>query len=191
MTKSDILTAAAAINQDLRDALAFTLRWEGVGWESVDGDPGGETNSGITTDDYAAWLREHGKPPASVRHITAAEIAAVYRDHYWTPLYAADLPAPVGLVLFDTGVNVGNGRAAPWLRKVLGVSPVGAMTSGVVVAARNYVDKHGAMQLAAGVLTRRQAYYNTLAADHPGLRKFLRGWTNRVNDLKATVGITD
>ena len=41
----------------------------------------------------------------------------IYRRDYWDKMRCDDHPPPLGLILFDTGVNVGVRRALVWLQE--------------------------------------------------------------------------
>lgn len=169
-------------------ALEFTLKWEGKVTEDVPGDPGGKTKWGITAADDATYRREHGLPPLDVFRETPDVLSLIYQAHYWSPVHGDALPYPLSLVLFDSAVNVGLGRAVVWLQEVLGVTADGAFGPATLAAAQNYIVHHGAVPLAAAILTRRDAYYNSIGAPGKSLHKFLAGWLARTADLHKTIG---
>lgn len=156
-------------------ALAFTLSWEGKVEEDVPGDPGGKTKWGITQLDYNDYRKQHQLPAADVFQATEAELTAIYKAHYWTPINGDQLVYPVALVLFDTAVNVGLSRVLSWLRAELGIKP----SDPWLFAQQNYVAKHGANQLAQVLISRRSAYYQSIGAEGKPLHKFLNGWLAR------------
>lgn len=176
---------------DFERALAFDLDHEGRAYEDVPGDPGGPTKAGITHTDFENFLKEHGQPvpsdPTAVRNMTDAQMRAIYLEHYWHPLHGADLPWPVDIVMFDSGVNVGIGRAVKWLQGVLGVAQDGQIGPNTMAAMGVYVEKHGAVALASAVLSRRTQYYHDLVMARPVLGKFLKGWLSRCADLAGQV----
>lgn len=80
-------------------------------------DPGGKTRYGITE----AVARKYGYM-GDMRNLTVEMATEVYRRRYWEPLKLDDVLAispSIAFELFDTGVNAGIGRAAPWLQEVL------------------------------------------------------------------------
>jgi hypothetical protein len=87
----------------------------------------------------------------------------IYFKEYWKRFNCADFPTPLGEVYFDTAVNTGKSRAD----KILAVAGSDA----------------------GAFLDERRDFYNRLAAQKPGLRKFLKGWLNRVNALERHVGL--
>lgn len=150
---------------DFERALAFVLRWEG-GYVNDPADPGGETNRGVTKNTYDYWrLNRRTEPPfigrdgpgRSVRDITDAEVAAIYELGYWRPARCDTLAWPLCLIQFDTAVNMGVSRADRLLLQA-GRDP-------------------------SAYLHERRNYYTGLANRKPEMRKFLRGWLNRVDAL--------
>lgn len=143
------------------DALRFVLAREG-GFVHHPADKGGATNQGVTQGVYDAYRRDMGRPAQSVRHIGQAEAAHIYRSRYWQASGADRLSWPLALVVFDTAVNSGPGRARELLSKSAG--DVGRY------------------------LTLREQFYRAIVARDPTQAVFLRGWLNRLAHLKAAVG---
>ena len=169
------------------DALNFVLRWEGTTREDVPGDPGGKTFSGITQADYAAYRKEHGLPALDVFQATGEQIAAIYREHYAVPVHFEELPYNLAVVLFDTAVNCGLGRAVCWLQGVVGVTVDGAFGPKTLAATKYYIAQHSAALLASGVLLRRDSFYRKLGRPGTTLNKFLKGWLNRTAALRKEI----
>ena len=100
---------------DFERALAFVLRWEG-GKVDDPHDKGGRTNRGITQRTYDGWRDEKGLPRRDVYELEEEELQAIYRTLYWWP--AKLLSWPLNLVVFDSAVLFGAGRAGAWLAAV-------------------------------------------------------------------------
>ena len=148
-------------------------------------DPGGRTNKGVTQAVYDRWRASQGLVPRHVRLIEDAEVNAIYQTGYWTPPRCDLLRRQLDLVQFDTAVNMGVGRAVRFLQAAVGCQVDGAFgpstTKGAAecdlwTALRAYCDA-------------REAYYRRLAERRPELAVFLRGWLNRLNALRAEVGL--
>lgn len=169
----------------LTHALDFTLRWEG-GYVNDPADPGGATNKGVTQSTYDAWRAGKKLPKQPVRQITHSEVGAIYESRYWNACRCGELPAPVDLVVFDTAVNCGVGRASRWLQQALGVGADGEVGPKTVAAAQAH---HAPVELARQVSRLRAAHYSAIVASNPKLKKFLNGWTNRLGDLNDTCGL--
>ncbi len=182
MTEADIIAAASGKSANFRRALAFVLPQEGMYWELVAGDSGGETEVGVTHFDYDAWRKEHALPLQPLRHMTAVEVADIYHDHYWDPCHCDDLGYGLALSLFDAAVNVGTSRAVRWLQAILGTSLDGVFGPATLAAAKRFTLAHDT--LADGLNARRVAFYNEIGAPGKTNHKFLAGWLNRIAALK-------
>lgn len=169
----------------LHECLKFTLRWEG-GFVNDPDDPGGATNKGVTQVVYDAWRTAQHLPRQSVQALTAKEAEAIYENRYWKLCRCDSLPAPVDLVVFDSAVNCGPGRACRWLQHALGVLEDGNVGPKTLAAAREFGPP---LELARKVSAIRAAYYRELVAKNPRLKKFLNGWTNRLGDLNDVAGL--
>lgn len=164
-------------------ALKFVLRWEG-GYVNHPNDPGGATNKGVTQRTYDAWRLRAGKPRQPVLQITDEEVHAIYAVDYWLAAKCDTLPAPLDLVVFDTAVNMGVGRAVRFLQQVVGTVPDGDFGPATASAVREITDPQGR---AYAYCTRRLDYYQDLVARNGKLGVFLKGWTNRVVALQREV----
>lgn len=163
-------------------ALAFTLRFEGL-WSNDPADTGGATMRGVTQAVYTAYRKRHGKLAQSVLHIEDDELNAIYEDGYWVPSGAAIAPRPLNLALFDTAVNFGPRRAVEFLQSALGVTVDGQLGP----KARKALITCDARVIAQKIVASRIRYRYTRVISKPSQRKFLRGWLNRDNALKAAV----
>ena len=166
------------------ESLPFILRWEG-GFVDDPDDPGGRTNRGVTQKTYSAWRAGRGLANADVKHITEEEVQAIYEHGYWLPPGCHMLPRRLDLVQFDTAVNMGPVRSVKILQTTLGCTPdggFGATTQGLVAGC-------DAASTVANYCTVREGIYRSLAQKNPKLSKFLKGWLNRLNALRAEAGV--
>jgi lysozyme family protein len=156
-------------------------------------DKGGATCFGITQ----AVARAHGYAGPMIR-LPRDTAIAIYRADYWTTprLDQVALVAPqVAAELFDTGVNMGVGTAAGFLRRALNalnrggtdyrdIPATGAIDAATIGALKTFLHVRGAA--AAGVLVKaldalQGARYLSLAEQRPADEAFLYGWlANRV-----------
>lgn len=172
-------------NQDrLATALEFTLRWEG-GYVNHPADPGGATNKGVTKKVYDAYRRGKGLGLNDVRNISDAEVHDIYENGYWRRAKCPDLAVDLDTVQFDTAVNMGVGRAVKFMQKSTGCVADGAWgpkTAAAVAACdpgktlKTYCDT-------------REAFYVGLVGRRPQMKVFMKGWMNRLNDLRGFVGL--
>ena len=166
------------------ESLPFVLRWEG-GYVNHPADPGGATNKGVTQKVYDGWRARQGMSARDVRQLEDAELAAIYENDYWLPPRCHVLQQQLGLVHFDTAVNMGVGRAVKLLQAGLGCAVDGAFGPGTQKAA----DSCDLGTAVAGYCQAREDFYRRLAAQRPQLAVFLKGWLNRLNALRAEVGL--
>jgi lysozyme family protein len=134
------------------------------GYVNHPNDPGGETIYGITRRDHPqAWV--NGRP-------TLEQAKVIYRDQYWRPVKADDLPWPVARFVFDAAVNQGVGTATRLLQKTLGVAQDGIIGNNTLAAIR----RSNPVELCALYLADRALRYT-------GTRNFDvfgRGWLKRL-----------
>ena len=93
------------------------------------------------------------------------------------------MPKEVSVVVFDTSVNSGGGRAAKTLQQVLGVTVDGAL--GPVTLAK--LQDQDSLSTANAFLALRSDFYNRIVANDPTQQKFLAGWLRRISLVKDFV----
>lgn len=162
-------------------ALTFVLKSEG-GYSNNPADSGGMTYKGITQGTYNSYRKSKHLPiqpigietkshpiggvyvfykPKNVYvkiNITDAEISDIYYNNYFLASGCNGLTAKLAVVVFDTAVNMGIGRAEQFLK-----------------ACNGSVDKF---------LELRKSKYEEFARVSPKNAVFLKGWLNRVEALK-------
>lgn len=160
-------------------ALTRVLAHEG-GYVNHPSDPGGETNKGITKRVYDAYRERNGQPIQSVRNISQAEIAAIYKASYWDLAKCDQLPAGISYVVFDGAVNSGVSQSIKWLQRALGVVAVDGVIGNATIAA---VQNYGNMdRLVDAICDRRLAFLKALKT----WKVFGKGWASRVASVRAT-----
>ncbi len=157
-------------------ALAAVLQHEG-GFVHHPRDPGGATNRGVTQAVYDDWRSNHGLAKQSVKAITPAEVMAIYKKQYWDAVQGDDLPAGVDYCLFDFAVNSGVNRAARYLQRAAGVLDDGQIGPATLRA----VAGIKASALVDAICDARLAFLRNLST----FDTFGRGWTRRVEDVRA------
>jgi lysozyme family protein len=146
-------------------AIKVILRHEG-GYVNDPDDPGGETKFGIS---------KRAFPDVDIKNLTEDQAKKIYFDRYWEPLNLHLLQnEELKLNVFDHGVNAGRGRAVRMLQEILECKKdgvLGPVTARAANSDTEIVDKYKQSRI---------KYYRGVATSRPQLKKFLRGWLNRV-----------
>lgn len=156
-------------------ALAAILKYEG-GWTNNPADPGGATNLGVTQKTLSDWLGRRASI-AEVRMLTPETVAPIYKARYWDAIQGDALPAGVDLIVFDTAVNSGPGRAAKLLQGAVGTIADGSIGPATLAA----VAAHSATDIIDRFSAAHEAFYRGL----PTFATFGKGWMNRLRAVHA------
>ena len=188
-------------------AFSATMQAEGfMDLETVPGDAGGETFSGISRVNNPAWHgwviidanRNAPNFPACLKTMDdlRASVSSFFQETYWMPNRCGEMGDHlVAAEVFDQAVNSGSSFAAGNLQRALNVSwpqgqyfppvqvdgQIGDQTIGALRAALN----HESAQELSNCLNAFQAkHYIELA--EAGAERFLRGWMRRVQIVKLS-----
>lgn len=142
------------------------LVFEG-GYSDHAADPGGKTRYGITE----AVARRVGYR-GHMNELPLDLAKRIYREEYWLPVRADELPAGVRYAVFDGAVNSGVRQSVIWLQRALGVVADGAIGPKTLAAAAA-ADPDA---LRGRVLSQRLVFLTSL----PTWPDFGRGWTRRI-----------
>jgi lysozyme family protein len=112
-------------------------------------------------------ISKRSYPELDIKGLTPEQAAGIYQNDYWYPAGCNSLDYPLCACVFDTAVNLGVTKAKSFLTTTPG----------------------GPVQDPLGYCNKRIDYYLALVKQKPALQKFLKGWLNRVNDLKKLVSI--
>jgi len=140
------------------------------GGDKVTNDPndsGGLTKYGISQKSF---------PNVDIKNLTEAKAIEIYKSIYFDPckidLIGDELLA---LHVFDFAVNSGNSRSIKILQKVIGVEADGAFGKDTLLAVNTGSHVEAFKQA-------RIDFYKLIGTGKNA--KFLKGWINRVNNLK-------
>jgi lysozyme family protein len=151
------------------ECVTEVLKHEG-GYVNDPDDAGGETNYGVTV----AVARENGYT-GHMKDMSIHTAKEIYKKRYWDAVKADQLPESVRYIIFDTGINMGVGRAAKLLQKCAGVSEDGAIGPNTLEASKGVDLYHYALE--------RMYFYCQLVRRKQSQAKFIGGWSNRVMDV--------
>jgi YD repeat-containing protein len=160
-----------AVPDNFPACLEKLLQFEG-GFVDNKTDPGGATNFGITQFTYDAFRRRTAQPLQSVRAISKAEISAIYRQSFWTPMQCDQFAFPMAFMLFDTAVQWGCHGAIDLLGKC-------ALVPRKDVPALDQAKALNPSLLAGQLYAARCAFRLDRVAAKPSQVIFFLGWKNR------------
>ena len=169
---------------DVNKLAPYILKWEG-GFVDHKADKGGATNMGVT---IGTW-RQNGYDKDGDGDIDVADlklltkqdvINRILKPHYWDRWKADQIISqPIANILVDWVWGSGKwGIIIP--QRLLGVESDGVVGQQTITA----VNKQKPADLFARIKTARLTFLNDIVKNNPSQRVFLKGWINRLNDLK-------
>lgn len=189
-------------------ANTFTQKWE-KGYVNHPKDPGGATYNGVSL----RFLKQTGIDVNGDGHIDAKDILHLYRNKdqatvdkiffnaFWRdPNLDRYKALPIQTVLYDCNVNTGRTQSVRSLQRacnfVAGNAALkvdGSAGPKTLALVLELVDANKAFAVAHAFLEARMDFHNMLANKSPypdgrDYRPFIKGWRNRVDDLKRYVG---
>jgi len=187
------------------DAFKIVLGFEG-GYVNDPADRGGETNYGITYNTLNDAKNKGWIPfNVTIQNIQLEHAKIIYKKGYWDVVQADSLPHPLDLIMFDSAVNHGPNAAVKLLQKSLNAllpytelvvdGIIGPLT---LRAVNNYVGlgivpgmypNSNIRYLCMDVLMNRIELYLSIVTNNKSQEKFLKGWLNRVFNLKSQAGL--
>lgn len=167
-----------------------TMKWE-KGFVNDPDDKGGMTNDGITWGHYQAFCREVLNRPPSFKHFKNLSLSdkRAFFNRIWLRMQCDKIKdITVAAVCFDFGVNSGFAKREiqellqGWGHKFKADNIFGPITIGALNKA---VEKMGTEAVVTAILDKRQDYVLSLDDRDPSQTKFIKGWTNRIDDWRA------
>jgi len=175
---------------DFDKFLPILLKFEG-GFVNDPVDPGGATNKGITLKTFKAFaqpLLNVSPTLANLKALTNQQAGVIYKVEYWDKVQGDAITLQdLANILCDFYVNAG-ANATKLFQRVLNdmgaALPITGKVGPQTMAALQTQDQK---QVYGNYKQGRIDYYNNLVKKNPKMKKFLKGWMNRVNafpDLK-------
>jgi lysozyme family protein len=150
------------MKNNFNECLSRVLKDEG-GYSNDPSDSGGATKYGITIGDVSKYVKKNATPD-DVKALTVAQASTIYKARYWDALNCDTLPSGVDYTCFDYGVHSGLGRPRKALDKFKSLSGT---------------------YLIDAINNERTTFLQGLAATRTKDQKYLRGWLNRVERVRA------
>lgn len=163
--------------------IAHILKWEG-GWGNDPADKGGPTMKGVTIATYTAYCAKKGWPNptlSQLRNITKAEWEEIFKTMFWDRWKADQIKNQSIANLLVDWVWTSGIYGIKFPQRVLGVADDGIVGPKTLAAINNYPNQK---ELFDKLWQRRKQHFTSIANSRPGNKKFLKGWLNRLNDLK-------
>jgi lysozyme family protein len=165
---------------DFERSLSRVLVHEG-GYSNNPKDPGGATMKGVTQRVYDDFRMARSVPKQSVKLISQAEIATLYKTRYWDMFKGDKMPAGVNYVVFDGAVNSGVAQSVKWLQRALAPHYTGTIDGLVGEGTLRAIEDYGdPAELIDKICDLRLAFLKSLKT----WPTFGRGWASRVNDVR-------
>jgi len=162
------------MKENFQDALAAVLHHEG-GYVNHPSDPGGMTNLGCTKRVWEEWVG-HPVDEKTMRALTPADVAPLYKAKYWDKVKGDELPDGVDYIVFDAAINSGPGRAAKWLQQTVGVTADGAIGPSTMKA----VEAMPVLEIVDKYQQTRLEFLQALST----WATFGKGWGRRVTEVE-------
>ena len=151
-------------------------------------DPGGATNKGITFNTFKLYAQSDlGIKPTleNLKSLTNDQAAVIYKNNYWNNVKGDQIKnASVAYAVYDFNVNAG-GNAITVLQKTLNEMGANLTVDGAfgqkTLDAINSVDSK---ELFDKFQANRKQYYQDIIQKNSKLKKYEKGWNNRVNSIK-------
>lgn len=164
-------------------ALQLILIFEGSTFTNNPADKGGPTRYGITQAAYDSYLVKKNKVKCSVQSIAMSEVKDIYYSNYWLPAKCDSMSGNLPICVFDTAVNMGQGRSIKFLQQIIGATVDGVIGQETIKKLANF-DQN---VLAGKFLDAREAFYNQIVKNDSSQSVFLKGWIRRVEFVRAFI----
>lgn len=164
---------------NFQKSLNFALQSEGL-YVDNPADPGGATMKGITLDNYRIFKKNSHLTANDLKNISDADVHDIYLSNFWNPARCSDLPSGIDYCVFDFAINAGVGRSIKTIQKCVGADIDGVLGSITI----GLIGQADPVMLINQFSNEKEAYYQNIVANKPGLSVFLKGWFNRIDQVK-------
>lgn len=163
---------------DARLMIPFIKKWEG-GYANDPDDKGGCTMMGVTIATYKKYFGK-SKTCEDLKKITDDEWLEIFKKGYWTPWKADEIKnQSIAQLCVDMGWGSGTKTAIKKVQACLGCKADG-IVGPITLAALNAAPSVGIFRK---LWVMRYNWLQQIAKVGNN-KKFLRGWINRLNDIK-------
>lgn len=163
------------MKENYDSSFSMVIKSEG-GFVNNPKDPGGMTNLGVTRTAWEAFVG-HKVSEADMRALTPDTVKDFYKRLYWDRIRGDELPSGVDYAAFDFAVNSGPFKVSKCLQEIAGV-PIDGIIGPVSIQA---IQACHDMEVVETLSDMRLDFLKKL----PTFDVFGKGWTNRVETVKA------
>ena len=168
---------------DYKKLIPHVLKWEG-GWGNDPDDKGGPTMKGVTIATYTAYCNKKGRPTPTInqlKNISKEEWEEIFKTMFWDRWKAEQINNQSVANLLVDWLWASGQYGIKYPQQILGVTVDGVVGPKTINAINSYPDQK---VLFNKLWERRKQHFISIANSRPGNQKFLKGWLNRLNDLK-------
>ena len=163
---------------DKNKLIPIIKRWEG-GYSDNPNDRGGATNSGVT---LAVYQSVYGKSKTKndLKRMTSDQWNYIFTKLYWNKWKADEIKnQSIANILVDWVWMSGLGTIKK-IQSLLGLTADGIVGNKTI----SYINSHDQEEVFNKIWNRRKSFYDSLVANNPSQKVFLKGWMNRLNTYK-------
>ena len=162
------------------------------GYVNDPNDKGGATNMGITSATFQEAKKRGFTKTNSVAELSKDEANNIYREMYWKPSKADEMPEDIATPYIDSVVHHGIKGGAKLLQKAINtfagksiVSEDGTVGEETINTLNSLLqNKKDRQKFINTMLDIRDAKFDEIAQQDYTQQKFLRGWKNRTSKLR-------
>ena len=163
---------------DKNRLIPIIKKWEG-GYSDNPNDRGGATNSGVT---LAVYQSVYGKSKTKndLKRMTNDQWDYIFTKLYWNKWKADDIKnQSIANILVDWVWMSGIGTIKK-IQSLFGLTADGIVGNKTL----SYINSNNQEEIFKKIWNRRKSFYDSLVANNPSQKVFLKGWMNRLNTYK-------
>ena len=168
-----------------KHCLNVVLGHEG-GYVDHKNDRGGATNFGVTQATYDRYRRLKNLVPRRVSEVDYSEVEAIYKED-WDDAHCSAIKEPLDLLVFDTAINSGPGRAIKILQSTIGADVDGQWGVQTMAALAEDIACGDYAETCREYLDNRREFFRAIVRRDPTQTAFINGWMNRVDKLEKAL----
>ena len=163
---------------DKNKLIPIIKKWEG-GYSDNPNDSGGATNSGVTLAVYQSVYGKN-KTKNDLKKMTNEQWNYIFTKLYWNKWKADEIKnQSIANILVDWVWMSGTGTINK-IQALFGLTADGIVGNKTL----SYINSNNQEEIFKKIWNRRKSFYDSLVANNPSQKVFLKGWMNRLNTYK-------